>query len=292
MNSTLNSSLPPEILDHIFTLIGADSAALTACSQVNPAFSKLAERHLYAHIDVYTRKQPQKYSLSITPSHLAQLLQKSPHIANYIRSSTVIVSNSNAAIQLLFKWASRRNDENEEILGSLFPQLSRLHTVKLTQGAGGTLPWTDLHHQLRSAFIQHLQSSSITELHLYGINDFPLLDLTCCPSLKRLKFAHIYRVHYAGAEDVNDTHPTTLLDTLSIYRCVSGIPDIINWAKSPPSSSIISGLLSLNFRIMTHAHMGYVADALKGCCKTLKFLEFDCGENCGSLVLLLVLPIS
>src|SRR6266542_5954723 len=78
-------NLPAEILDHIFSFLKLDPAALRACSESDPSLSRLAEPHLYFHVLLKTSNS------SSDTSNLAQLLSKRPHLAHYIRSLEIQV---------------------------------------------------------------------------------------------------------------------------------------------------------------------------------------------------------
>src|SRR5258708_815332 len=67
--------LPPELIDHIFSFLQGDSLALKACSKVQPLFSRLAERHLYAHIVISPRAPD-----------VSNLIFENPHLLNYPRT--------------------------------------------------------------------------------------------------------------------------------------------------------------------------------------------------------------
>jgi len=43
-------ALPAEILDHILSFLGSDTAALKRCSESHPSLCQLAERYLYSRI--------------------------------------------------------------------------------------------------------------------------------------------------------------------------------------------------------------------------------------------------
>jgi len=61
-----------ELIDLIFSFLQEDTLALKACSKAHPLFSRLAERHIYAHI--------------VSDSHFCQDIIENPHLLNYLRT--------------------------------------------------------------------------------------------------------------------------------------------------------------------------------------------------------------
>jgi len=61
--------LPTELLDHIFSFLQKDISALKACSKAHPLLSRLAERHIYAHI-VIDPRAPEVYDDTLENPHL------------------------------------------------------------------------------------------------------------------------------------------------------------------------------------------------------------------------------
>ena len=64
--------LPAELIDLIFSFLQGNTLALKACSKAHPLFSRLAERHIYAHI--------------VSNSHVCQEIIENPHLLNYPRT--------------------------------------------------------------------------------------------------------------------------------------------------------------------------------------------------------------
>jgi len=72
LGSACYSMLPAELIDLIFSFLQENTLALKACSKVHPLFSRLAERHIYAHI--------------VSDSHFCQDIIENPHLLNYPRT--------------------------------------------------------------------------------------------------------------------------------------------------------------------------------------------------------------
>jgi len=66
--------LPTELINRIFSFLQGDTSALNACSSAHPVYSRLAERYLYA-------------DLQISPfavSGLHEQISKNPHLLDYV----------------------------------------------------------------------------------------------------------------------------------------------------------------------------------------------------------------
>ena len=95
--STFTMLLPVELIDHIFSFLQKDSSALKACSKAHRSLSRVAERHLYAHIiipEVFNHDDlenphlldyPRTLEFRICPSHtLLSFMRMIPRMANLV----------------------------------------------------------------------------------------------------------------------------------------------------------------------------------------------------------------
>jgi len=164
---------PPEIFGEIFSFLTSEASVLVACSQAHPIFAQLIEPTLYAHVMVHNhRANDDKHHLSFKPNQLSALLSDNPRIVNYLRSLCVDV----------FQFGS--DDEASKELIAILPGL-KLERIRLTHSYG-TNDWRSFPITFRTAFVACISTSSMKEIYLDNISEFPLSSFADCAGLKRL----------------------------------------------------------------------------------------------------------
>jgi len=140
--------LPAELIDRIFSFLQGDTSALKACSSAHPVYSKLAERYLYADLQINP----------VAVSELHEQISKYPHLLTYPRTLQFFFDESVRSITMM----------------SMIPRMSNLVSFTLC----GHPVWYVLDQSFLSAFKTCLQQSAIQEVcltNLYGI-PFSVLD--------------------------------------------------------------------------------------------------------------------
>ena len=116
--SVIKMLLPTELIDRIFSFLQGDTSALKACLSAHPVYSKLAERYLYA-------------DLQISPSAVSGLheqISKNPHLLDYPRTLQFSFDESARSITMM----------------SMIPRMSKLpisslsHSVDIQCGTSCT----------------------------------------------------------------------------------------------------------------------------------------------------------
>jgi len=164
-------NLSTDVVDYIFSFLRTDLATLKSCTQAHPRLSRLAERHLYHRTTLDIKPG---YDLDIT--QLSSLLKKNSRIRDYIRSLAINISED--CKYLLLAWTPVT-----KAMSSILSSLPRLNQVTLTLPK---MVWIQTHESFRSAFINILQQSSVTTVHLESIFVFPLPILCPCPNAEAL----------------------------------------------------------------------------------------------------------
>jgi len=170
------SMLPVEILDNIFSRL--DSSSLEASSAAHHLFSCIAERHLYADICLdaltietqWVSDSKMDSKTSITVVQLSNLLEERPHIANYVFSLTIVLSDEIAESSLPFMTLLRN------LIKMTIENRSGVHKFKKL-----TLP-----KSLQLSLENCLRLPSIQEVEVTGI-EIPFSFLHHCKGIKTLK---------------------------------------------------------------------------------------------------------
>jgi len=184
------SMLPVEILDNIFSRL--DSCSLEASSAAHHLFSCIAERHLYADIclDALTIETQwvSDSKTSITVVQLSNLLEERPHIANYVFSLTIVLSDEIAESSLPFMTLLRNLNK------LTIENRSGVHKFKKL-----TLP-----QSLQLSLENCLRLPSMQELEVTGI-EIPFSFLHHCKGLKTLKVEGCAKLARPELDSSNDS---------------------------------------------------------------------------------------
>jgi len=199
--------LPVEIVDNIFSRL--DSSSLEASSAAHHLFSCIAERHLYADICLDARTIETQWVLdpegskmdsktSITVAQLSNLLEERPHIANYVFSLTIILSDRIAESSLPFM--------------TLLRNLNKM-TIENRSGVHKLIKLT-LPESLQLSLENCLRLPSMQEVEVTGI-EIPFSFLHHCKGIKTLKVEACAISELAGPE-LDSSHDGPFLKDLIV----------------------------------------------------------------------------
>ena len=233
--------LPVDVVDHIFSFLREDLATLKLCIQAHPLLSGIAERHLYHTTNLGC-------DLDIT--QLSSLLEKNPRIRNCIRSLGINISHNAKSLVSAQKPVIKA-------LSSILSSLPGLNKVTLSN-----LSWTITHTTFRTPFINILQQSSVTEVHLESIYAFPLFVLNACQNIKTLSLSNCE--DFKRFELTPSSHH---LESLAIRS--SDSPGLFDWAINR-----IGSLTSLKLRPQ-NMEFSALPKILEACAASLTSLELD-----------------
>lgn len=248
--------LPPEILDHLFSFLKSDPSALKASARAHPAFSRLVERHLYAHITVScTNEAPNEHTFSSI--QLRKLLSDKHHISNYVYSLEILANRLEDSP--LFP-----HEESDLAIPPILGQLPNLRRVVLRSRGNF---WELLVEELRRAFLECLRLPSIKEVSVRGLYGFPLSALHDCSGLKYLliegECSHL---------DATSNRLFPPLESLSVYNC-STLTRFVAWAK-------LGALRSLEFQGTSQQYFDKLPELLEACSGTLTSLVLGLHNSC------------
>ena len=149
-------AFPAEILDHILSFLGSDTAALKRCSESHPSLCQLAERYLYSRILLTTNSSDE----SSQPANFIGLLSKRPYIVHYIRSLEISVNYG------------RDTGTQLEEVSTILPNLSALREITLDHPPSW-LDWEVLPESFRLTFLDCLRLQSMQVVCLKRVIRFP-----------------------------------------------------------------------------------------------------------------------
>jgi len=251
-------SLPPDVLDHIFSFLQSDPVALKACSESHPTLSQLVERHLYARITLYEDDAVDDKGLGT--AEYTKLLIDRPYIVDYIR---ILEIKMNCSLQF-----RRHLDRILKILPILF------NLKKVTLESYPTpLAWAVLPKRFRLALLDRLQLSTMQELCIDNIPDFPLSSLNHCNTIGKLTLR--WWAPDAEAQTFLKDTCCIALHSLTIQRCSdSSLRVLIPWAQIRSLRTLIYDPCEPNFDLLSQL--------IESCSNCLTSLYIDLGQRCTS----------
>ena len=277
MNSKSESTLPPEVLDLIFSLLESDIASLKACSRVNILFSVHVERHIYREVTV-DNGYPQA-------KRLYNILLRKPHLTSMVQFLHVGISVPLNAPRSIRSFFSRRVAQFDEELSAIILSLTSLEGLTVrgnSDDAQVIWPWLD--GRLRSAILHALLSPSLKNFTLESLDEFPLFSLKNWESISRLTLSKLHSVNVEpfsepGASESGQgaRADCSHICSLAITLCCPCILNIGAWAIS---SGIASQLRELTVHSLGIGDEGW--RFIEACQNTLTTLELDTGFQCES----------
>ena len=190
-NLLQHAPLPAELIDHIFSYLRKNISALKACSKAHPLYSRLAERHLYAHIIVDLRTKD-----------VCNLLEN-PRLLDYPRTLEI----------------RYRNPSPISIM-PVIPRMTNLVSLKI-----GDLYLFGQRLEFFSALRICFQQSSLQKLYLSHNFRFPF------SVLDDAKYIKLLTLHNCSVKDEQISNPPSSqlsLETLALSKYHN--PYIHRWA--------------------------------------------------------------
>lgn len=255
--------IPPEILDHIFSLLELNDpstwSTLKACSDtiLNPLLRAVVDRRLYAHI-VVTNFKSNRLPGQFYHYDLLRYLSSNPQVANYIRTFQ---------IQIQIPGPSKWYDQSISILRMLPSTLRGIclsSRPKVKPSKIAIVWWPRLHGPFRKAFLNCLRLPYLTDVSMRWIEGVPLSIFNCCAKLERISFRQVDCT--TSCSDPAQFPPQ--ITTLNFDR-TSKVPEILSWAQMGHN------LRSLSFRSEREDHYLLLTKLFHSSSDTLIELELD-----------------
>jgi len=149
--------LPAELIDYIFSFLQNDPSALKACSKAHPLLSRLAERHIYAHIVIDPR---------------------APEVCNDILENPQLLDHPRT-LKILFSFLVP--DPLVISIMRMIPQMTNLISLRISR----PFLFTE-RDEFFSILRNCLQQSSLQKLHLFFSYFFPFSVLDGAKNIKHL----------------------------------------------------------------------------------------------------------
>ncbi|KAJ7914097.1 hypothetical protein B0H13DRAFT_1873311 [Mycena leptocephala] len=155
------ASMPQEVVEVVLVDFDAleDQKSLKSIALTAINFAGPAQRIIFRALALQGHEMP---GWSPTFERMLKLLERSPHIAPYVKDLTITLP-------------LRISLEQHTLLARLLPKFSNVRRFVL-EGIG--ISWEDLQPDLRSTLSAFLLRSPLEKLHLIRINDVPLAVLT------------------------------------------------------------------------------------------------------------------
>ena len=149
--------LAAELVDHIFSFLQKDIPALKACSKVLPSYSRLAERYLYAHIEL--------------EQEVGNDILENPQLLVHPRT-----------LEIRFRLLPSHNKMAISIM-AMIPRMTNLVSLSICA--------TNCQEEEFSSILRNIfQQPSFQELHLFNVFGLPLSFLDNAKNIKQLTLSN------------------------------------------------------------------------------------------------------
>jgi len=213
-------SLPTEVLDYIFSFLESDFVALKACSLSHPFLSQIAERYLYATVNL----QDDGFigDTGLRMFEFNQLLLDRPRIGSYVRTVEVRIPHK--------YWFDVTDLAH---ISSILQKLSLVKKIALMQEDQCIdCFWENLPETFHQAFLKCLCLQSMKELSLVLVTNFPLSALKDCKTIKILNlkgWKHDPKLNVTGDTLV---HPLPPIESLTLRGCErESLQEMLPWLE-------------------------------------------------------------
>lgn len=266
----MQPQLPLEVLDHILSFLRDDRPSLQCCAKVNQAFSDMVERHWY-HSVMFSNFEPRNISGKRESEELAKLFIKTPRLRFHVRVLRIAIASRED-----LRWFVKPIT-NEERIAEVLPLIPQITTILLS----GKMSWKKLHQVFRNSFVQMLvQTPSVENISIDGIDDFLLSLLNPCQSLK-----HLSLINIDGSLSIAEDSPSRFVSnnerarpiSLRVEHCQLALPTILSWLRSPYSPQI-QHLSCLRVSVPQIEDIHHLQALLEDCSSQLKELYLHANE--------------
>lgn len=264
----MQSQLPPELLDYIFTFMRDDHPSLRHCAAVNHMFSELVERHLFYQITLSNsenyigRGEP-------SPAQISKLLTDKTHLESHVKSLRIVMASFG-----ILRWFTLRSMADED-MGQTLLILSHLTDVSLSGLHSGITSWQRFHHIFQTSFARILRLPSMDSVFIHDIEDFPLSLLNNCTSLKSLSLRLVGYPTIPSPAIASSETELPMLEYLEILECTYALSLILVWLLSPGSPKL-TNLRVLRIMIQRIEDIVIIQAFLAaGSAQSLKYLYLD-----------------
>lgn len=223
-------AVPKEIIDAIIEELYDCSNALSACSLVSRSF-----------LDASRRTFLSRRAISIQPT-----AQNIDQLITFLSAS----HNTRYIYDLRIHYRHRDNDWWAAILPPLLIELSNLHSISICEyGEGGTIDWELVSSAVQTALLTTFRSTSLTNIRLYGLANFPATHFAGLAQLKTLICADCgFKNEWEFLpHDGHGPHVQGNLHSLQVYnpRSAASLNALVEILKHPWSTLGISRLREL-----------------------------------------------
>ncbi|PPQ91651.1 hypothetical protein CVT25_013206 [Psilocybe cyanescens] len=197
--------LPQELNDEILNNLRNDQAALKSCSLACHSFRRICQKLLFSSIVIY----PPSYKKRWISTAFQDLLESSPHLAQYVRYLNII--DRHTAPKISDEWLSK-----DTALAACLPLLRNLRglVIQYQKYYYYNIPgvWSAM---IRSGFVAALDAVlHLPTFKFLDLTGFPLDLVRYCPNLRHLAIDDpiLIKVDLEAGE-----HPKAQLESLEVF---------------------------------------------------------------------------
>ena len=237
-----------ELVDQILSFLQSDPVSLEACQESHPLISKIAERHQFAHVvlDDFNLCE-----FAFESSEFTKIIHGQPHLATYVRSIEMRLGVEKYSPEL----------------SSMLSMMTSLKEIKLY--GLSIFRWEEIPEHFRQAFLDCIHLSSMEDVCIVQLSDFPLSVLNNIKTLTLCAWPEDeYIPDTTKLDDIVGQTPQ--LESLSLKNVGSGsLQKVIAWVPGTLHFLNISGDFAYE----------WLAPLLDHCSNSLTNLQLDLGSQ-------------
>ncbi|KAJ7509548.1 hypothetical protein B0H11DRAFT_1960080 [Mycena galericulata] len=266
-NDEPGQRLPPELIQLAIEYLRCEPETLKRTSLVSRQWLPISRTYLFEHICL---SAPRTDRPRTDCSVLYEVLSESPHIALYIRHVTVLAGGMwSTKLPLTLRWIS-----SDETLPALLDILSKAEPARvrsLHMRLSGER-WTELPEALQTSIRSLINSPSMRDVDLTGVDVVDPTVFQHCPNLRKVKLSEIDILRTADGDLSAEAGPwSATCESLTILDTVN-VPSMLSWAITVPTFRALREL-RLGFRPLDG--VPYVEDFLRHSRDTLEALHLQ-----------------
>ncbi|KAF8154751.1 hypothetical protein B0H34DRAFT_536390 [Crassisporium funariophilum] len=238
--------LAQELVEHIFTFLNPvtdpeSRSALRICAYASPSLCIISQKRLFYEVILDHSRNIEDTPPTVSPPHLALILDTSPHITAYIRSLKIICFESPyvADPDDYTHWLCRDYDVScLHLLVNLQEiSLSAKTEPPILQINRSQVMWGSIFPAIQKTLLKVIASSSLTRLDISGVAQFPATFFHTLPdSLASLKHLSLPELKFSGQ-----------LSTINQLGCPTADRLLSDWFSSQSTGFKHPQLDSLSF---------------------------------------------
>ncbi|KAH9481086.1 hypothetical protein JR316_0005605 [Psilocybe cubensis] len=275
----MSRHLPQELNDEIMHYLWDDTLALKSCSLACRSFRKICQRFLFSSIVIY----PPSYRKQWISTAFQDLLESSPHLAQYVRYLNVI--DRHTAPKVSDEWLSR-----DTALVACLPQLLNLRglVIQYQKYYYYNIPgvWSQM---MRSGLVAAIyEVMHLPKFRFLDLTGFPLDLVKYCPNLRHLAVDDPILIKVNLGHIDNTTFQKIQLESLEVFAheiySLQIIPDADTFDYKYPEAFVKLCNESIDITQLKRLHASAEGCSQAGGHGLLAYIMHACAESLQELV--------